>query len=95
MKNLNKTKIDAVLETINDISVFLSETCKFHDLKVYPDRTTDTTYFTDNYYITIKRDANNYPYSVEVHLKEQSTVAGILFEKDVIASPVPFDRIPF
>lgn len=95
MKNLNKTKIDALLETINDISIFLGETCKLHDLKVYPDRTTEITYITDNHYVTIKTDANNYPYSVEVHLTKQATVSGVQAEKDVIASPVPFDKIPF
>ncbi len=95
MKKLNKTKIDAILETISDICIFLNETCKLHDLKVYPDRTTDITYFTENYYITIKTDANNYPYSVKVHLTKQATVSGVQAEKEVIASPVPFDKIPF
>lgn len=95
MKNPDMTKTDALLEAINEINIFLRETCKLHDLKVYPDRTTDVTYIADNHYITIKIDANNYPYSVEVHLKKHATVSGVQAEKDIIASPVPFDKIPF
>lgn len=93
--NLDKNEIEAIIETLRDIDIFLAETCTFDSLKVCKDGTTRITYLVNGQYVTVWRDANNYTYSVEIYLQKHSTLSGVISEPDVISAPCPFDRLPF
>ncbi|MDE5834543.1 MAG: hypothetical protein K2H26_03375 [Ruminococcus sp.] len=93
--NLNGNYIDAIMDTLIEIDNFLKTTGKFNCLKSCADGTSRITYLINKYYVTLWYDANNYPYSIEIHLKKHSTLAGKIFDSEIIAGSEPFDKIPF
>lgn len=92
---LDNENMNAIIEKLREINAILRENGEYCGLKICSDRTFRTTYRTGNYYVTVWYDANNYPYSVEINLKRHSTLAGKIFNSEIIASPCPTDEIPF
>ncbi|MDE6501640.1 MAG: hypothetical protein K2K02_01175 [Ruminococcus sp.] len=83
--NLNGNYIDAIIDTLIEIDNFLKTTGKLNCMKSCADSTSRITYLINKYYVTLWYDANNYPYSIEIHLKKHSTLAGKIFDSEIIA----------
>ncbi len=92
--NLNGNSVDTVIEALIEIDTFLKATGQFQNLKSCSDGTARITYLVNKHYVTVWYDANNYPYSVEIQLKN-NTIAEKIFDSEIIASSCLFDEIPF
>lgn len=95
MKKINFSKAGSVISTLNDIAISLDETADMQSFKVNKNGTTTAVYILNGYNIIVKRDLNNYVYSINFRLKRHCTVTGRIINENIIASPVPNDRIPF
>ena len=90
--NLNSNETEAIINTINDMAIFLNYNASMINFNVLSNSTTSTTYKINNYYINVKRDANCMAYSITVHLKEFSTLNGKTDDNIIATSTgeVPF-----
>ncbi len=93
--NLDMNKAEAVIRSIGDVAGFLNESTDIHGFTVLSNGTTVAVYATDNYLITVKRDANSCPYAIEVHLKKKATLWGYLDAEEILATSDPDGKVPF
>lgn len=95
MNKLILTETDAIMKTLSDISLFLSETAAMYSFTTNKNGTTTAVYRINDNYISVAKDINNYTYSINFSLKPNATITGRIIDGNIIASSVPNDEIPF
>lgn len=83
--NHNHSSTDDIIHKLNNIAEYLYSNAVLYDFTIFRNGIISVTYKLDEYYITVRKDANCKAYSVKVQLKKYSTLDGYI-NKDLIAS---------
>lgn len=92
---MSKPKSRIVIEELELLASFIKKNGKSVDFSVKDNAKTVTVYRLDNYFITVKRDANTETYAINIRLKASGTLTGKADTDGVIASPYANGAVPF
>ncbi|MCM1507375.1 MAG: hypothetical protein NC177_09620 [Ruminococcus flavefaciens] len=86
MKKLDLTRVEAIINTLEDVVIYLENCAEIHSVKTWKDGTTHTVYNLENKYITVRKDVYTSVYGIEIRLKKRAVIAENTIENGVIAS---------
>ncbi len=92
---MSKPKSQIITEELELLASFTRKNGKSVSFSVKNNAKTVTVYKVDNYFITVKRDANQQTYDVHIRLKANGTLTGEVDNEGIIASPYSNGAVPF